>query len=744
LEALARSIVSSEALKERTEAYRAALKEDKDRAAEMKKEFPGFLPAAHVQGRRKREFVTGLTGLVMCDFDHIPAEALPEIRTKVNADPHTVLSYVTLSGEGLRILSAYLDESAPAQAGDKFDWSQAERHYRRMFQAVNEHYARLVGQDFDEACKDLTRLSFAAYDPQGYYHPEARPFQAKEVGVLTEAARKQKRAEKKQQNKRLFPIEKIYQKVIRPQLEADGETFGPGTHNRYVMRVGYLLNKYGFDLPDAQEWARKTFAEYAEAAEVMARCYTRSEEHGEWSDRVEGIMSMGRNRFPKANRMDIYNFLMKKVEVRRNVLLGLSEMRWKNPEYMGIASKHSQDRHAFTHDIDAMVKTLTLMLEEDCQLDASKERFFDVIENDRIPEFDPLADYLHHLPHWEAGRDPDYLQELADTVTIMDANPGAQDLWTRCLKKWFVWMLVGWTRPDEVNQTILHLIGAQGTYKSTWMRHLMPPTLRGYFKIKQNSGEIRTDDLINMSRFGLILHEESDVMNARESNTLKAMVTASHSDERAPYGRAPHRRHNCASLCATGNVEQFLSNEQGTRRSLVFRVQSIVSPVDHPFNYEGIYSQAYSLMQHDFPYYFSPEEQAELELHNLQFETANMEEDAAGLWLRKPESWETPEWMRPSEIANLLSQRSGCHARYDANKIGTVMKRLKFESTYHTGRIGYKVMVRNYDEAVRYRKQLAVNKDGDDHTPLVKDISEAPEQAQNLFNRLWGEKDEED
>jgi predicted P-loop ATPase len=235
-------------------------------------------------------------------------------------------------------------------------------------------------------------------------------------------------------------------------------------------------------------------------------------------------------------------------------------------------------------------------------------------------------------------------------------------------------------------------------------------------------------------------------MNARESNTLKAMVTASHSDERAPYGRAPHRRHNCASLCATGNVEQFLSNEQGTRRSLVFRVQSIVSPVDHPFNYEGIYSQAYSLMQHDFPYYFSPEEQAELERHNLQFETVNLEEDAAGLWLRKPESWETPQWMRPSEIAHLLSNRSGCHAKYDPNKVGGVMKRLGFESTKRNGRLGYKVMIRDYDQTISYQKQLAMS--GEDGTTpatvAARDMSEAPEQVQDLFSRLLGERDHED
>jgi predicted P-loop ATPase len=737
LEALVASIRTSQALKERTEAYRALLETDKDAAAEIKKSLAAFLPAAYVNGRRRRENVTGLTGLVMCDFDHVPAERLAEIREKVNADEHTVLSYVTLSGQGLRVLAA-IANPFPQIEGNLLD---ADHYYQRMFKAVNSHYSQLTGCDFDTACKDLPRLSTAAYDPAAYFQPEAQPFQPQEVGVLNKEERKHQREEKRQQNKQMNLIRQVYQRSIQPLLEAEGETFAAGTHNRYVMRVGYLLNKYGFTRADAEAWAAKEFASYGEAAAVVGRCYARSEEHGEWSDRVAGILNKG-SKLMRATRADVAHFLKERVDIRRNLILGLVEMRWKNPTHEGIASQHSQDRRAFTYDIDAMVKSIVCHIETEMGLDATKEKVYDVIESDDMPEFDPLVDYLGRLPHWDADADPDYLAQLADTVTLLDADPGADDLWHRCLKKWMVWMIVGWVRPGEVNQTILRFVGAQGTFKSTWMKSLMPPELRAYFKVKQNSSEVRTDDLIAMSRFGLILHEESDAMTPRENNTLKAMVTTSHSDERAPYGRAPRRRNNIASLCATGNSEQFLANEQGTRRELVFRVQSILSPLDHPFPYEGIYSQAYALMQSGFPYYFSPEEQAELERHNLQFETANREEEAVDLWLRKPREGEVARWMRPGMIGELLSQRSGCHAKYNENRIGMVMKKRGFECTRHTGRIGYKVVVREYQEAVDYQKQLALLPDGQEPKPAEPlDASEAPPMIQDMFNRILGEKD---
>jgi predicted P-loop ATPase len=445
--------------------------------------------------------------------------------------------------------------------------------------------------------------------------------------------------------------------------------------------------------------------------------------------------------------VDIVNFMKQKVDLHYNVVIGAPEMRWKNPEYEGIASKHSINRRDWTRDIDGMVKSLLWMMEEECQLDASLEKMFQIIGSDRIPEFDPLVDYLHRLPAWNPETDPDYLHELAETVKILDTDPQAQDLWERCLKKWFVWMIVGWIRPRDVNQSILYLIGAQGTYKSTWMRSIMPPELGEYFKVKQDCGAIRTDDLINMSRFGLILHEEVDTMTARENNTLKAMSTTLFSDERAPYARSTSRRINGASLCATGNNECFLTNDQGTRRSLVFRVESIVSPLDHPFNYEGIYSQGYYLAQHGFPYFFNHEEEAELGRHNLQFETVNMEEEAASLWLRHPEGWETPRWFRAGQIADLLSSRSQCHFKYDANKISSIMKRLGFECTKRNGFWGYKVMVRDYDEAVRYQKELAMAKEGEEEesekADEVKDMQEAPEQVQDMYDRLLGETDDE-
>jgi predicted P-loop ATPase len=724
----------------------------------MKRDFAGFLPAAIVSEKRDRAHVTALTGLVMCDFDHVPLDRLDEVRQKVNQDPHTVLSYITLSGEGLRVLAGYSFQPTP------FEIKAAEDHYRKVFIAVNAYYSALIGLEHDPACKDMSRLSFAAYDPTAFYRPEsqASPFSGPELNILTIEEKKKVKKEKKEKNKMEHRISETYRLNIKPMLAKDGEVYGPGTHNRYVMRVGYLLNKYGFPLLDAQQWAMKEFPDYDKTESVIASCYRKTDEHGEWAAKVAHTPTAAaddeRKKLRLASHEEVAQFVHEKMEVRFNLIRGLAEMRWKKPPYQGIASLHSKDRQAFTHDIDGMVKTLVWQIEKEMGVRASKEMVYDIIESDCMQEFDPLTYYLTHLPAWDPEKDPDYLDELAHTVELVDdANPEAFALWQKWLKKWMVWMLVGWLRPEEVNQTILTFIGAQGTYKSTWFKSLMPPELREYFKIKQNGGEVRTDDLISMSQYGLILHEEMDVQTARESNTMKAMITAQHSDERAPYGRTPRRRYNIATLCATGNSDHFLNNEQGTRRFIVFRVKVVKSPIEFPFNYAGIYSQSFYLLNHGFQYYFSPEEQAELEQHNHQFEVEDTLEQAVEMWIRQPQNSDLGSmcWMRPSQIADWLSGRSKAHTRYDANKLGRLLTRMGFTRRKHQGKWGYYVKLMEFDEAERRLKQIPLIPESQEDQPkeaeheeegMVVDtpLEDMPESVQTLYSRLLGEKDEEE
>lgn len=90
--------------------------------------------------------------------------------------------------------------------------------------------------------------------------------------------------------------------------------------------------------------------------------------------------------------------------------------------------------------------------------------------------------------------------------------------------------------------------------------------------------------------------EELDTMSPRDLNQLKAAVTMQSIDERAAYAHYHEHRSHIATFCGTGNNAQFLSDPTGNRHWLPFEVESIQSPREHLFCYEGIYARVVRLI----------------------------------------------------------------------------------------------------------------------------------------------------
>ncbi|MBR2236532.1 MAG: hypothetical protein IJ887_01420, partial [Prevotella sp.] len=255
-----------------------------------------------------------------------------------------------------------------------------------------------------------------------------------------------------------------------------------------------------------------------------------------------------------------------------------------------------------------------------------------VIESDFVPTYHPFRYYLEHLPRWDGQN---HILAMSVSVSVK-GDVQEQMLFAEYLTKWLVGMVAGWIDETVVNNVILVLIGEQGSYKTTWFNYLLPPELRQYFYTKTNASRMGRDDLLTLAQYGLVCCEELDTMNARELNQLKAAVTMPSIDERAAYAHFHEHRKHIASFCGTGNNVQFLSDPTGNRRWLPFEVESIESPREHPFDYEGIYSQAYALYQQGFRYWFTQEEIVRLQQHNSQFEAPRMEKELVHLYFRKP------------------------------------------------------------------------------------------------------------
>ena len=356
----------------------------------------------------------------------------------------------------------------------------------------------------------------------------------------------------------------------------------------------------------------------------------------------------------------------------------------------------------------------------------NKQDIYNIIESDYVPLFNPFTEYLSTLQSVESVRsvcqnkspsvgEKDYIRELAQTVRVKGGEQ-EQMLWHLYLKKWLVGMVASWISDDVVNNVILVLIGEQGAYKTTWFNYLLPPPLKQYFYTKTNANRMSKDDILTLAQYALVCCEELDTMRPAELNQLKAAVTMPSIDERAAYAHYHEHRKHIASFCGTGNSTQFLSDPTGNRRWLPFEVESIVSPRDHPFHYEGIYAQALALFKSGFQYWFTKEEIQELNHHNRQFETPHLERELVSLYFRVPLESENGMFMTSARAIQIIG--TGISQKLNPTRVGLAFNELGFQRVRYHGIRGYLVIQRTAEEMQAYQKSIILNDDTEDGLPF--------------------------
>lgn len=404
---------------------------------------------------------------------------------------------------------------------------------------------------------------------------------------------------------------------------------------------------------------------------------------------------------------DIQNFIIDRIVMRYNIVTRRVEYRIPEPDVWNTTnSPHSMLNSAqdWQPINDRVVNSLWAEMSADKKVRA--QDIYRVIESDFVPEYNPFLYYLKELPPWDGA---DYIMEMSVSVSVKTAagkdNIDEQMLFAQYLKKWLVGMVAGWIDPQVVNNVILVLIGEQGAYKTTWFNYLLPPELRQYFYTKTNSNRMGRDDLLTLAQYGLVCCEELDTMRPSELNQLKAAVTMPSIDERAAYAHYHEHRQHIASFCGTGNNIQFLSDPTGNRRWLPFEVESIESPRDNPFNYTGIYAQAYALYRQGFQFWFSKNEIERLSEHNRHFETPRLEAELIDIYFRRPVNGETGEFMPVSRALQIIG--GNITQKLNVFYLGRAFKEQGFERVMRNHIRGYYVVQRS-EEEIRCRQHMAV------------------------------------
>lgn len=550
--------------------------------------------------------------------------------------------------------------------------------YQVAFQQGNAYYAELVGLPADEQCKNATRLSGMAHDPEVFFRADATPF---------EVSLPEKKRPGRPKGRKQYALNDVLEAVF-DELSSRGIVYMPGHHNEYIMQACYLLNRYGVAQDEVEEWATNEFADYGRerVVSIVRSCYARTEEHASRklyrkSERVE-VATISR----------IQEYLKERdIRIRHNVITRKQEL-------------FDTERACWVEMTDTADNSLYCRFCTETGMRMNINDLRAVMNSDFYPSFNPFQAYLLSLPPWDGV---DYIEQLANRVHVKGCS---QALHNRFFKKWFVAMLPTWLE-DVVNHEILTYIGRQGIYKSTFMRMLLPPELQPYFAAKNFAQRLNKDDKLELTEMGLVALEELDHMRPSEVNQLKAITSQHYMNERAVYGRHKERRAHIASFCGTGNNPQYLNDPTGNRRWLPFMVENIDSPLLYPFNYTGLYSQAYALWRDGFCYWFTEADNAELEQHNRQFEEPNLEEELILTYFRKPVPGESCEFLTATRIVELIN--GYIKIPLLAKNIAFAMNKLGFEKRRTHRLRGWNVVILSGEEIKNRQKLHALESDSE-------------------------------
>lgn len=269
------------------------------------------------------------------------------------------------------------------------------------------------------------------------------------------------------------------------------------------------------------------------------------------------------------------------------------------------------------------------------------------IVNSSYPkEFNPFTDYIEKLKPWDGVTD--YIGQLAETVQTED-----QEFWKKSFRKWFVGMLACALQDEAVNHLVIILYSEQGKGKSTWIRRLLPPEWREYYRNGMANPENKDHQLM-LSTHLIINMEEFDGARISDLAGLKRTITQESVTERKVY--------DMQTLSFIRRASFIASNQQPAVPTGYRRKQTISALFCHFDGLQNtrqlrrVYAQAYALLNGGYQYWYEGEEIDELNRHNEMHRMKDPVEENLLVYFRKPEPEDTcVKWMPAAAILSKIA-----------------------------------------------------------------------------------------
>ena len=311
--------------------------------------------------------------------------------------------------------------------------------------------------------------------------------------------------------------------------------------------------------------------------------------------------------------------------------------------------------------------------EQICEKGSPKTDIVELVQSDEVETFNPIQDYLSHLPQWDGQN---------HVARLFGRLPGVSTEQLEFLSVWIRSAVAHWLQMDTLhgNECVPTLIGAQGCGKSTFVARLLPPELRVYYL-----------DHLNLSN-------KFDKEMALTNNliVLKQTLSKSKVNGRPIYGASQDDRPRYASFVATTNNPHPLSDATGSRRYICLTIPE-GQYIDNSgeIDYQQLYAQVvHEVKDLKAPYWFNNQQVARIQELNLNYMEQKDIAEVIEACIRKPKEGEQGIRMKSGEIVSLIRREYPSIQNNHSTKIhlGLAMKELGFEGKTHGNQTYYKVI----------------------------------------------------
>ena len=266
-----------------------------------------------------------------------------------------------------------------------------------------------------------------------------------------------------------------------------------------------------------------------------------------------------------------------------------------------------------------------------------------------VEAYHPFGLFVRELPEWDGK---DRLVDLASRVS-------AEDYWVKHFHRWMLALMAQWMGKNTAFANCvapLLISEEQGWLKSTFCKSLMPEPLQAYYtdQMDLSSGGNFEGKLAVM---GLINLDEFDRLTSRGMAKLKNLMQLSSLNIRKAHQKNYTQLPRIASFIGTSNRKDLLDDPTGSRRFLCVEVAHRIDCSDIDLN--QIYAQLKSELESGERYWFTPEEEQEIQRHNEAFYQVHLEEELFRNHFRAAFSDEAYEMLSLSEILEALKEKHG-------------------------------------------------------------------------------------